>query len=58
MKNKTCFGSLAYCCGLAKDCEDRDFEIEKAGITKEEFVKLKKQFDKNLKELQEKKCKE
>lgn len=55
MENKTCFGSLSYCCALSKECEERDYEIKKAGITKKEFVELKKQFDKNLKKLQEKK---
>jgi len=47
MKN-TCFGSISYCCGLKKPCPMRDKTIKKLGISKKDFVYLKKTFDKLL----------
>ena len=48
---ETCWGSLAYCCGLEKHCDNRDGVLKELGISKKDFLKLKKQFDKNLFEL-------
>lgn len=45
---ETCFDSLAFCCGLENPCPDRDKVLKKLGLTKKDFIKLKKQFDKNL----------
>lgn len=47
----TCFGSLAYCCGLKKTCPGRDTAIKEVGITKKEYKQLKDKFDKNLLEI-------
>jgi len=45
---ETCFGSLAFCCGLEKPCDSRSNVLKKLGLTEEDFLKLKKQFDENL----------
>lgn len=45
---ETCFGSLAYCCGLDKNCSNREGVLKKLGLTKKEFVDLKEKFNKNL----------
>jgi ribosomal protein L40E len=37
----TCYGSLAYCCGLEKTCENRDKALELLGLTKEDYLRLK-----------------
>lgn len=42
---ETCFGSLAYCCGLEKSCPNRDRVLKKLGLTKKRFVELKKVFN-------------
>jgi len=47
----TCFGSLAFCCGLEKKCPSRDEAIKKVGITKKQFNSLKEKFDDNLVEV-------
>jgi len=47
----TCFGSLAFCCGLEKNCPSRDEAIKKVGITKKQFNSLKEKFDDNLVEV-------
>lgn len=47
----TCFGSLAFCCGFDKACENRDDVMEMLGLSKEEFIELKGEFDKKLIEL-------
>jgi len=51
LMEENCFGSLAYCCGLEKPCDVRDGVLKKLGLTKKDFIKLKKQFDENLLEL-------
>lgn len=33
----TCYGSLAYCCDLSRECQLRDEAIRLLGITKDEF---------------------
>jgi len=33
----TCYGSLAYCCNLSRECQLRDEAIHLLGITKDEF---------------------
>ncbi len=43
---ETCYGSLAYCC---KDyCDIRNKVMKKIGLTREDFLKLKRLFDKEL----------
>nr|MDO8082323.1 hypothetical protein [Candidatus Freyarchaeota archaeon] len=37
----TCYGSLAYCCGLEKACENRDRALELLGLSKEDYQRLK-----------------
>jgi ribosomal protein L40E len=37
----TCYGSLAYCCGLEKACENRDKALELLGLSKEDYLRLK-----------------
>lgn len=39
----TCYGSLAYCCGLEKTCENRDKALELLGLSKEDYLRLKNQ---------------
>lgn len=51
IQKETCFLSLAYCCGLEKDCPTRNKVIEMLGLDKKDFVKLKKKFDENLLEV-------
>ena len=46
-----CWGSLSYCCSLEQDCPDRDKVIKKLNLTKDDFLKLKKKFDKELEKL-------
>ena len=46
--NETCWGSLAFCCSLDKPCQSRDGVLKKLGLTKKDFIRLKKQFDENL----------
>jgi hypothetical protein len=41
VRNKTCFGSLAYCCGLEKTCPQRDLVREVLGISDEDFLSIK-----------------
>lgn len=53
IQKQTCFGSLAYCCGIEKPCPARDNAIKELGLTKEDFVELKKRFDMNLAEITE-----
>lgn len=45
---ETCYGSLAYCCGLENNCLSRDKVLKKLGLTKKEFVELKEKFNNNL----------
>jgi len=45
---ETCFGSLAYCCSLDKECDSRDNVLKKLNLSKKEFLKLKENFDREL----------
>ncbi len=51
----TCYGSLAYCCRSTaakergKECFWRDLTIDLLGLTKEEYEKLKDEFDEKIK---------
>ena len=42
---RTCYKSIAYCCGLEKHCDVRDGVLAELGLTKKRFVELKKVFD-------------
>jgi len=37
----TCFGSLAYCCPLSKECSRRDEALRLLGMTREEYQNIK-----------------
>jgi predicted metal-binding transcription factor (methanogenesis marker protein 9) len=46
--NLTCWGGLSYCCksgNTGKECIFRDIALDLLKIDKEQFEKLKKQFD-------------
>ena len=45
---KTCWLSLSFCCSLDKKCEYRDSVMKELNITKEDYKKLKNNFDKQL----------
>jgi len=45
---ETCFGSLSFCCSLQNKCKYRDNVLKKLGLTKKDFINLKKQFDNEL----------
>jgi len=45
-----CFDSLAYCCGLEKDCFKRTLYMQINNISKEKFLKIKSKCDKMFKE--------
>ena len=51
----TCFGSLAYCCDLVKQCPTRNQAMQNLGINVEEFYKLKHEFDRGLEKILESK---
>ncbi|MEM2155769.1 MAG: zinc-ribbon domain-containing protein [Candidatus Jordarchaeales archaeon] len=38
----TCYGSLAYCCGLEKNCATRDEALRLLGLSDEDYLKIKK----------------
>jgi len=38
----TCYGSLAYCCGLEKKCTIRDEALRLLGLSEEDYLKIKK----------------
>ena len=42
----TCWGSLSCCCSLKRKCEFRDNVMKQLGLTKEQFTKLKEDFNK------------
>ena len=44
----TCFKSLAYCCGLKRECFARDKAMKNIGLTKKDYVCMKKIFDRLL----------
>jgi len=44
----TCYGSLAYCCGLEKNCPYRDMVLKLLGISKKEYLELKKSFHEQI----------
>jgi len=39
----TCFGSLAYCCPLSRECSRRDEALRMLGMTKEEYNSIKRE---------------
>ena len=39
----TCFGSLAYCCPLSRECSRRDEALRMLGMTKEEYNNIKRE---------------
>lgn len=45
---ETCYDSLAFCCGLEKNCLFRDKVLKKLGLTRKDFVALKEKFNNNL----------
>ena len=49
----TCFGSLAYCCDLIKQCPTRNQAMQNLGINVEEFNKLKQEFNRGLERIVE-----
>ncbi|MFX1362671.1 MAG: zinc ribbon domain-containing protein [Promethearchaeota archaeon] len=44
----TCYGSLSYCCGLAKPCVERDLALKLLGLTKKEYRRLKNEFHEHI----------
>ena len=51
----TCWKSLSYCCSLDKKCKPRDEAIKKLNMSSFEYIKLKKNFDKEIEKLRNKK---
>lgn len=49
-----CFNNLSFCCSLKKECEDRDKCMKELGVSKEDFLKLKEEFDEKIKEISKK----
>jgi len=39
----TCYGSLAFCCDLSRECQLRDQAIEVLGISKEEYREIQRE---------------
>jgi len=37
----TCYGHIAYCCGLDKECPFRNMALSALGITREQFREMK-----------------
>ena len=64
-KEYCCWGSLSFCCSLSGECknkkgkivtaknvcENRDRALELLEISKEEYIELKKKFDKELEKI-------
>ncbi|GAI49389.1 unnamed protein product [marine sediment metagenome] len=44
----TCWGSLAFCCGLEKRCMWRNLVMEVIGMKKKEYQKLKDKFTEEI----------
>ncbi|MEM1657886.1 MAG: hypothetical protein QXX87_04995 [Candidatus Jordarchaeales archaeon] len=38
----TCYGSLAYCCGLEKKCATRDEALRLLGLSEDDYLKIKR----------------
>lgn len=38
----TCYGSLAYCCGLEKKCAIRDEALRLLGLSEDDYLKIKR----------------
>jgi len=45
IRNLLCFKSLAYCCGLQKNCIHRDIVRALLGIDDERYVEMKNKLD-------------
>jgi tRNA-dihydrouridine synthase B len=46
--NNTCFGSLAWCCKTSSPCMFRDMTLQQEGLTKKEYMRLKRELSDNL----------
>lgn len=44
----TCFGSLLWCCKITKPCFYRDQALKEIGLSKEKYMKLKKELGDNI----------
>lgn len=44
----TCYGSIAFCCGIQKNCVMRDIALLLLGIPKDKFEKKKREWVKQL----------
>jgi predicted metal-binding transcription factor (methanogenesis marker protein 9) len=53
--DRLCWKSLSFCCDLKKECYARDRVLKEIRVTPKEFLKLKDEFDRQLKELIRKK---
>lgn len=40
----TCYGSVAFCCGLENRCMWRNFALAVLGLSKKDYLRLKEQF--------------
>ncbi len=45
---QTCFGSLAWCCKISSPCMFRDMTLKQAGISKKEYMRLKRDLSETL----------
>jgi len=45
---QTCFGSLAWCCKTSSPCMFRDMTIKQAGLSKKEYMRLKRELSDTL----------
>lgn len=45
---ETCFGSLVWCCKPSKPCPIRDHVLRKINMDVDEYMELKKNWQKNL----------
>lgn len=46
--NSTCFGSLAYCCKSSTPCMFRDMALMEAGLSKPEYMRLKRELSQTI----------
>lgn len=44
----TCFGSLVWCCKISKPCPFRDEALLSSGISREEYMELKKKLSEEI----------
>lgn len=45
---QTCFGSLVWCCKTSSPCMFRDMTIQQAGLTKKEYMRLKRELSETI----------